>query len=271
VTLPEPILSFWVASLELGPRVRHTPWGTIVTDPRYPRVYEANHASVLTPSPDLSLHDVRAELHPALSEAGASHEHIEFMDAADDNPAMRELLASSGEHDPHVLMVYEGERPLGAARASSNEPTGIRVVEVEQPDGSFWEHYRSVPNEYGEVLADDVLDQMLARVQEILGPAERFFVGSVDGAIAGIVSVLRLEGVACVDNVVTVSAFRGRGVATAMVTQAVSASLRDGAKAVFLLAEEKSAAQRLYRRLGFRVRRRCYSFTRPFLRGSTTR
>jgi ribosomal protein S18 acetylase RimI-like enzyme len=269
MTLPEPILSFWVASLELGPRVRHMPWGMIVTDPRYARVYEANHASVLAPSPDLSLQDIRDELHPALEEVGASHEHFEFMDAADDNPAMLELLASSGEHDPHVLMVYEGERPLGEARASSNEPSGIRVDEIEQPDGSFWEHYRSVPNEYGEVLADDVLDQMLARVQEILGPAERFFVGSVDGAIAGIVSVLNLEGVACIDNVVTLSAFRGRGVATATVTRAVSASVRAGAKAVFLLAEEKSAAQRLYHRLGFRVRRRCYSFTRPFLGGSS--
>jgi ribosomal protein S18 acetylase RimI-like enzyme len=269
MTLPEPILSFWVASLELGPRVRHTHWGTIVTDPRYPRVYEANHASVLAPSPDLSLPDIRDELHPALKQAGASHEHIEFMDAAEDSPAMRELLASSGEHDPHVLMVYEGERPLGEARALSNEPTGIRVVEVEQPDGSFWEHYRSVPNEYGEVLSDDVLDQMVARVQDTFGPAERFFVGSMDGAIAGIVSVLNLEGVACVDNVVTLSAFRGRGVATATVTRAVSASLTAGAKAVSLLAEENSAAQRLYQRLGFRVRRRCYSFTRPFLGGST--
>jgi ribosomal protein S18 acetylase RimI-like enzyme len=232
-------------------------------------VYEANHASVLAPSPDLALQDIRDELHPALEEVGASHEHIEFMDAADDNPALRELLASSGEQDPHVLMVYEGEHPLGAGRASSNEPTGIRVVEIEQPDESFWERYRSVPNEYGEVLADDVLDQMLARVQEILGPAERFFVGSVNGALAGIVSVLNLEGVACVDNVVTLSAFRGRGVATATVTQAVSARLGAGAKEVFLLAEENSVAQRIYERLGFRVRRRCYSFTRPLLRGSS--
>lgn len=264
MTLPEPILSFWVASLELGPRVRHTTWGAIVTDARYPRVYEANHASVLTSSPELALQDIRDELHPALEEAGASHEHIEFMDAADENPAMRELLASSGEHDPHVLMAYEGERPPGGTRGSSNEAPWIRVEEIEQPDGSFWERYRSVPSEYGEVLADDVLDQMLARVQKVFGSAERFFVGSVDGAFAGIVSVLNLEGVACIDNVVTLSPFRCRGVATATVTGAVSASLRAGAKAVFLLAEENSAPQRLYQRLGFRVRRRCYSFTRPF-------
>jgi ribosomal protein S18 acetylase RimI-like enzyme len=264
VTLPEPILSFWVASLELGPRVRHTTWGAIVTDARYPRVYEANHASVLTSSPELALQDIRDELHPALEEAGASHEHIEFMDAADENPAMRELLASSGEHDPHVLMAYEDERPPGGTRGSSNEAPGIRVEEIEQPDGSFWERYRSVPNEYGEVLADDVLDQMLARVQKVFGSAERFFVGSVDGAFAGIVSVLNLEGVACIDNVVTLSPFRCRGVATATVTRAVSASLRAGAKAVFLLAEENSAPQRLYQRIGFRVLRRCYSFTRPF-------
>jgi ribosomal protein S18 acetylase RimI-like enzyme len=257
VTLPEPILSFWNASLRLHRSDRETHWGAIVTDPRYPRVYEANHASVLRLVPELTVGDIRAELIPALEEAGATHEHIEIMDAKDDGPALQELLASPGEHDPDVVMVYDGDRLV------AETPPGIDLREVSEPDDEFWEDYRLLPNEYGETLPDEVLDQMLARVQDLFVPAgERFFVATIGGAIAGVVSVLTLEGVAYIDNVVTVPRFRGRGVATAGVTRAVSASL-EAAEMVFLLAEEGRAAQRLYERLGFVVRRRCFGFTRP--------
>jgi ribosomal protein S18 acetylase RimI-like enzyme len=264
VTLPEPILSFWIASLELHAGFRPTPWGAIVTDARYPGVYEANHASVLRLAPQLTVEDIRVELLPALEEAGATNEHIEIMDENDESPALQELLASPGEHDPDVVMVYEGGDSLRAWSASREVPEAIRVEEVLQPDMSFWSLYRSVPNEYGEELPDEVLDQMLARVQELFVPAgERFFVATIEGTIAGMVSMFTLEGVAYIDNVVTLPRFRGRGVATAAVTRAVLASQEAGAELLFLLAEEGRTAQRLYERLGFVVRRRCYGFTRP--------
>lgn len=229
-----------------------------MTDPRYPRVYEANHASVLRLAPELTVEDIRAELLPALEEAGATNEHIEIMDADDDSPALRELLGSPGEHCPDLVMLYEGDGRVAEA------PAGTDVRELREPDQGFWEEYRLVPNAYGETLPDEVLDEMLGRVQELFVPAgDRFFVATIDEAIAGVVSVLPLEGVAYIDNVVTLPRFRGRGVATAAVTRAVSESLGTGAEAVFLLTEEGAAAQRLYERIGFVGRRRCYGFTRP--------
>jgi ribosomal protein S18 acetylase RimI-like enzyme len=271
VTLPERILSYWKASLRLHQRVRETPWGAVVTDPRYPLVYEANHACVLTPAPELTVGDIRAELLPALEEAGARYEHIEFMDADDDSQALRDLVASPGEHHPDVVMVHEGGgrvRPKAVPDERSGE---IEVHEVVQPDEPFWERYRLIPNQYGHALPDEVLGQMLARVKELFLPAgERFFVGSVGGAYAGVASVLTLEGVAYVDNVATLPEFRGRGVASATVGLAVRASLEAGARVVFLLAEEGGGPQRLYERLGFRVRRRCIGFTRSLRRGRGT-
>jgi ribosomal protein S18 acetylase RimI-like enzyme len=143
---------------------------------------------------------------------------------------------------------------------------GIGVHEVVEPGEPFWELYRDVPNQYGDPLPDGVLDQMLDRVRDVFVPAgERFFVGTVDGKDAGVASVLMLHGVAYVDNVVTWPEFRGRGVATATVSRAVRASLEAGAELVFLLAGEGGAPQRLYERLGFRVIRRCFGFTRPLL------
>ena len=236
-----------------------------MTDQRYPRVYEANHASVLRYAPDLTVPAIRKALLPALEEAGAGHEHIEIMDADDESPALRELLASPGEHDPDVVMTFESDTSVAEL---SPVPEGVEAREIIDPDESFWEQYRQIPNHYGQELPDDVLDQMLDRVRDLFAPAgERFFAGMVDGASAGIASVLTLRNVAYIDNVVTLPEFRGRGVASAAVKASVRASLREGAQLVFLLAEENGAAQRLYERLGFRVHRRCYGFTRPLERG----
>jgi ribosomal protein S18 acetylase RimI-like enzyme len=263
VTLPEPILSFWSALLGLHQDVRQTPWGTVVTDSRYPRVYEANHACILRHAPHLTVQDVRTELLPALEHVGAGHEHIEFMDADDESPALHELLATRGEHDPDVVMIYEGDLPTDRG-SSAPRTTDIEVLEMRDPDESFWERYRLIPNHYDQELPDGVLDQMLARVRELFVPAgERFLVGRLNGAFAGMASVLTLHQVAYVDNVVTLPEFRGRGVASATVDTVVQSSLRTGAKLVFLLTEENGAPQRLYERLGFQVRRRCYGFTHP--------
>jgi ribosomal protein S18 acetylase RimI-like enzyme len=268
VTLPERILSFWNASLGLHDRVHKTSWGAVVTDSRYPSVHEANQASVLHAAPNLTVGEIRAELLPALELVGATDEHIEFMDADDDSPALRELLASPGEHDPDVLMVYEGEGPAFTPRALAEMPQGVEVREVQYSEEPFWELYADVPNQYGDRLPDEVLDQMLDRVEQLFVPAgERFFLGTVNGTGAGVASVLTLEGVAYVDNVVTWPEFRRRGVASAIVSKTVRASLEGDADLVFLLTEEGGAAQRLYQRLGFEVRRRCFGFTRRLHRG----
>jgi ribosomal protein S18 acetylase RimI-like enzyme len=263
VTLPEPLLSFWKAHLELQATPRDTPWGMIVTDPRYPRVYEANHASILRPSPSLTLDEIRLDLLPALDKAEASHEHIEVMDADDDSPALLELLTSPLEQNTDVVMVFEGWEPPAQDQPSGERDSEIRVAQLEEPDEGFWSLYRLVPNEYGEVLADEVLGQMLARAQTVFLPYLRLFTGTVGGETAGMASVLTLEGVAYIDNVMTLGPFRRRGIATAVVTRSVAASLDAGAEMVFLLAEENGAPQRLYEHLGFRVWRRCFGFTRP--------
>lgn len=233
-----------------------TPWGVVQTDSRFPQVWEANQACVLETDPWLTIDQIRTDLHPALGDARASWEHIEFWDTAVESPALREARASGDRPDPEVAMMLEDAAPRVEVGA-------MPVEEVLNPDPGFWPWYRKSLGEFRTPLSDAVLDQMVDRIRLVLLPAGiRWFVGKVNGSMAGYASVITLDRVAYLDQVVTMPELRGRGVATACVTRAMEASLRAENRGVFLLTEEGGRAQRLYERLGFRTRARIETFTR---------
>jgi ribosomal protein S18 acetylase RimI-like enzyme len=237
-----------------------TPWGVLISDARYPTIYDANHAGILEPAPGLELEELRAVLHPLLRRAGATHEHIEVMDASDPCPATDALLAEQQRVTSDVVMRYEGH---GA------DPVSDAVVEeMWASDAEFWRVYRDSRNEFGEALSAEVIDQLVARDLDVYVPAGmRFFAGRIDGEIAGFTSLIPGGDAAYVDNVVTLSAYRRRGVASTTVTRALAEADEQGFGTVFLLAEENGDPQRLYERLGFRVISRAMGFTRPLLPG----
>lgn len=254
--LPDPILSCWYGMESLAETFDRTPWGVLISDPRYPTIYDANHAGILESAPGLELEEIRATLHPLLRRAGATHEHIEVMDASDPCPAVDALRAEQQRVTSDVVMRFQGNgaEPLSDAT----------VEEVWASDADFWRVYRDSRNEFGETLSEEVVDQLVARDLEVFVPAGmRFFAGRIDGEIAGFTSLIPGDGAAYVDNVVTLSAYRKRGVASATVTRALAAAEEQGIATVFLLAEENGDPQRLYERLGFRVVTRAMGFTRP--------
>lgn len=254
--LPDALLSFWYEAESLAETCVRTPWGVVITDSRYPTIYDANHAGLLEDAPDLTLAEVRDALLPLLRSAGATHEHIEVMDVSDPIPATDELLREHQHMTTDVVMRYEG---------NGKEPeTDARVEEITSPDDSFWRLYRDTRSEFGDPFSEDVIDQLVARDRDVFVPAGlRFFVGILGGGIAGFTSLITLGGAAYVDNVVTLPAYRRRGVASATVTRAIEAAHEDGVETVFLLAEDGGHPQRLYERLGFQVVGRAMGFTRP--------
>jgi len=259
VSVPDFVKQFWYASIEVGQTTTRTPWGAVATDDRFPLVWDANNAAVLEPAPGLTTSDLRGALTPALRRAGALYEHVEFWETGNDSPALDEFRRVGQRPDPDVVMVFEGSKPAPS-------PTGDPAVEeLTEPDASFWAWYRESLREFGtELLSDDVLDQLVARTRKVFLPCGlRWFVGRIDGQRAGYTSLLALEGVGYLDNVVTMPSARRRGVATATVTAAVRSSLGSGDRHVFLLAERGGAPQNLYERLGFRVRSQVESYTRP--------
>jgi ribosomal protein S18 acetylase RimI-like enzyme len=201
-------------------------------------------------------------LHPALREAGAVNEHIEFWDTSNASPALRQLREEHVRPGSDAVMVFEGPLPV-------QQEVETVVREITEPDEGFWNWYNASRVEFGEEMTPPVLEQLLARDRALFHPAGlRWLVGFSRGEMAGYASLLSLEGVGYVDNVVTLPAFRRRGVASATVRRAVEASVEGGDHLLFLLTDDGSDAQRLYERLGFRTRSMIESFTRPLEDGS---
>jgi GNAT superfamily N-acetyltransferase len=260
MTLPDPLLEFWLALSALSPDFERTSWGTVIADPRYPMIWDANHAGIFEHHDRVSAEEIRAAVHQALRRAGAVFEHAEFWDPPEQCPALDDLRTGAERHAADVVMVHQ-------APATLEPPGEVTIRRVVNPDAEFWRRYSESRNMFGEPLPPDVVDQMDRRDREVMIPAGlRLFAASVNGELAGLANLLSLDGVGYVDNVVTFPEFRRRGVATALIMRLVDESLGGGDRAIHLLADEGQPPQRLYERLGFRVWARVASCTRRLAR-----
>jgi GNAT superfamily N-acetyltransferase len=90
----------------------------------------------------------------------------------------------------------------------------------------------------------------------------RFFVASVDGEPAAVCDGYVIGDVGQVEDVNTLERFRGRGLASAIVTRAARWARERGADLVFLVADDEDWPKQLYRRLGFDDLARSWAYTR---------
>ena len=90
----------------------------------------------------------------------------------------------------------------------------------------------------------------------------RFFVASRDGEPAAVCEGYVLGDVGQIEDVNTLERYRGRGLASAIVTRAATWARQRGADLVYLVADDEDWPKGLYRRLGFDELARAWSFTR---------
>jgi GNAT superfamily N-acetyltransferase len=266
VTLPAPLDRFWEAMAAANPVCEPTAWGYLVADPRFPIVWDANHAAVLHAGDELGADELRETARAFLRHEGAVHEHIELWGLPARSTLRDELRDRLGRDLPRdVLMAFEGD-----PAALPSPPEGIRIDEVTRPDDRLRAWLHRSRNEFGEPLSEEVLDQLVGRDFAVFLPLGlRWFVATVGTELAGYTSLVSLAGVGYLDGVVTMPAFRRRGVASSTVAAAVRTSLGAGDQVVHLLAEGEGDPRRLYERMGFRSRAAVESFTAP-LEGPAT-
>ena len=234
---------YFAASDALLQRVVPTWWGAVVSDDRFPDVYDLNYGRVDRARPDLTLGDVLDDLTPAMIRAGSLHLHLVVFEPEGTDLLLREAEAAGHRISLETVMEHDGRE--------GGEPSHP-VEEADPADPVVWQTLRLAFREF-DVGVPAVVEQLLRWNREVLVPAgRRWFLVRSGGEVAGLGAMQVRGGVAYVDDVVTFPRHRRHGIASAIVARMVREAREAGADTVFLLADRPEPI-RLYRSLGFEV------------------
>jgi ribosomal protein S18 acetylase RimI-like enzyme len=242
--VPRSVLRFWRALDALVDHVQPTRWGAVVSDDRFPAIWDVNYARLEGAVRGVTVDEIERDLLPALDAAGVETEHV----VAFDPDAAGDVLATFSSRG-HRLSWDLVMTCTGAPGRVSND---VEVAPIDLDDAAWRDIRRSLVEDFG-VDEGPPLAQVMRLEREVLAlRGKRWFGVRVRGRSVSVAAVMTLEGVAYVDNVATDARFRGRGYASAITDRIVRSALEDGAETVFLLADpDDASAVRLYERLGF--------------------
>ena len=236
-------LRFWRALDSAVERVVETPWGAVVSDARFPTIWDVNYARV-DAERDVRLSDVRAPLDRELARTGARHEHVVCFWPELQTGLLGELGRGGNRISWDIVMIHRGGDP---------EPPAVAVEEVEQFDDAFWRAVRTSLAAF-DVTEPASLDQLMRLEREVALPdGKRWFAirRSSGEEPLGLGALIEHEGVGYLDHIVTVPQARKRGYGSAMVRKIVQVARDDGMRRITLLADRGGKPADLYRRLGF--------------------
>ena len=242
-TLPDHVLRFWRALDEQFGSVEPVWWGAVVTDARFPMIWDANYARVDVAAPDLRLADIEGHLLPALRDAGAPVMHVVMFHPEEATSLLSELSSRGDRLGWDLVMDLDGEPP---------PPTDVAVEPLEGRD-DLWDTVADSLVLFG-AEPGEALEQFRTLERDVLAPAGKRWFGVVDqdGTVQSLGALVVLGDVGYVDNIATFPPFRGRGLASAVTATIAREARRAGANHVFLLADpEASAIVSMYERLGF--------------------
>jgi len=241
----EPLLRFWRALDGRFESVEPTWWGAVVTDSRYPTIWDANYARVEATDASLTLAEVQSHLLPAIERSGATRMHVVMFHPE----SQRGLLAEAGTRGDRITWDLLMEERAATRKADHGPPP--QVEEIERFDSAFWDRFRESLREF-DITEEDAKDAMVLMEREIMLPAgKRWFAVREGRRRVAFGTLLVLEEVGYVDGVVTFPAARRRGYAAAIMRRIAEEARAAGARHLYLLAEPDGGARGLYERLGF--------------------
>lgn len=226
-------------------------WGTAYLDERFPLRWDSNLLWAEGPLERVRAAELAAECDRVLGGLGFAHRNL----VLDDEDAGRRLAAAFAglgyTWDRIVTMAHrrEPDRPGDAAVEEVDVDTYIPIVAEALRPESY-------------ATSEEVVRQLSEHRRVLAEAGARFFVAFVDGIACSRCELYPGEGVAQVEDVGTVAAFRNRGLSRAVVLRAVAEARATGAETVFLNADEDDWPKGLYGRLGFDVIGRWSAFDR---------
>ena len=229
------------------------PWrfGTCLYRDDYPDRWDSNFLRVERPVGDATASELAVEADRALER----FRHREFLFEDD----MEGARVATGL----VELGYAADRLvyLALRRPPDREPPPLLVEEADFPTVRPFIVQTNLVAHGGNPPA---AAEMLADFREVLVAkvGARFFAARIDGHVVGCCELYVGEGVAQIESVDTLEAYRNRGVARAFLGAAITAA-RDAADLVFLIADTADWPQELYGKLGFDPVGTYRQFTKP--------
>jgi GNAT superfamily N-acetyltransferase len=216
--------------------------GQAVLNDRLARVWSLNYLLAERElGEEVTAGELAEEADHLLGAAGLGHRKVEVLDAepaARLEPGFRAL----GWHVECDLVMPHRRPPDRESDTSS-----VEELEASELEEVWAEGTRSGP--YG---ADEEVVQQLVEQKHVLAAAgARFFATWVDGEIASHCDLYSDGSTAQIEAVMTLEAFRNRGLARAVVTKALEESRAAGHDLTFLLADQADWPRHLYVKLGF--------------------
>ncbi len=233
---------------------RREPWrfGTALYCDRFPNKWDANFLRIERSVGQATPAELAAE-----ADRHQSHlRHRELI--IDDDTEGARLAAGFAElgyeADRLVTMVLrrEPDRPAPSVRVEEVDLATLRPMLV----ASNLVSHGGMSQADAEMLAD-YRQVIIERV------GARFFAGWIGDEVAGCCELYEHDGMAQIEDVVTLEAFRSRGVARAFLGAAVAAAHEGGAGLVFLIADDADWPKHLYGKLGFDEVGHFRQFTKP--------
>jgi len=238
-----------LAWLALGHEPRRTQRMTFVREPRAPDIYDANFAAFPRAETPAEVDAAIAEIETEFAEV--AHRQI-FWDPATSLPFEARLQLDDYVAHDEVVLVLEG------ALLSANRPqVEIRPVERDADWDAVTElcwldHQEEVKKGFHGAWPRSITEQLVA-CKRWKAPAVRFFVARVDGVDCGFFSGFPGEnGMGMVEDLYTRDDFRGRGIATALISACVDDARARGAGSVLIGARPDDTPKQMYAAMGFR-------------------
>jgi ribosomal protein S18 acetylase RimI-like enzyme len=233
-------------------RLEPTPYGPVLIHSRLNRVHDLNFLRAEEPG-DATAEQLAAEAERVQGASGIAHRRVNLRDEAQRERLEPQFVRLGWKPERFVLMVLRGE---------ADRPAGHKVVEIDEPTmRPLWaEATRAEPHGKDETLVQQILEHR-RDVSNAL--PTRLFAAEADGRLVAHTELYSYDGVGQVENVMTLQAYRGQGLARALVLHAVAESRAAGNDLTFLVADAEDWPQRLYERLGFETIGRYARFLKP--------
>jgi ribosomal protein S18 acetylase RimI-like enzyme len=229
-------------------------FGTAYFRDELPRVWSRNYASLERDVDEATPELLAAEVERVLAAAGVAHRKLEVSDAEAGARLAPGLAKLGWQVECDVVMV--------AARGPDRD---VDLSQAEEVSHEELEPVWAEANRADGQIDDEEVIRELAEGKRVLASAidVRFFGARSDGEIGAYCELYSLEGTGQIENVLTLERHRNRGLARALVLQALAASRAAGNELTFLLANRDDWPKELYRKLGFDEVGVIYDFVIP--------